>query len=379
MGDTLEKFKTIINDSGRSPFFSLRWILALISKVYGGSVKLRRTFYEKSVFKSKKLSCPVISIGNISVGGTGKTPMTIYVANVIRDLGYNVAIVSRGYKGKAETTGGIVSDGKTVLMAPEIAGDEPYMMAEKLTGVPVIVGKNRFMAGSLAIRKFESDILVLDDGFQHLKLERDLDLVLLDCRKPFGNGHLLPRGVMREPASALYCANAIILTRADTTKNKEMTSLLQRLRFNQDKRPVFRAFHKPLFYRIINGENNIKAALRENLDCIKGRTVFAFSGLADNHNFRHTLKNLKCNVAGYLEFSDHHPYSDGDLKDILAAAKKSMSECLITTEKDYVRVAHKITWPIDLYVVGIEIEFGADEERFNGFIKERLREIKGKR
>ena len=378
MGNTFEKIETIVYDSGSSPVFSLRWILAIVSKVYGGVVKLRRTFYEKSVLKSKKLSCPVISIGNITVGGTGKTPMTIYVANVVKDLGYKVAIVSRGYKGKAETIGGIVSDGKTLLMAPEIAGDEPYMMAARLRGVPIVVGKNRFKAGRLAIRKFDPDILVLDDGFQHLKLQRDLDLVLLDYRKPFGNGHLLPRGVMREPASALFCANAIILTRSDTLDDKEVTSLLEMIRFHERKKPVYRAFHKPLVYKIINQEKNIKEALRQNLDCIKGRTVFAFSGLADNLQFRRTLKNLKCSVAGYLEFPDHHSYSDSDLKDILAAAKKSMSECFITTEKDYVRIAHKIAWPMEIYVVGIVIEFGGDVERFNGFIKDRLKELREK-
>jgi len=378
MGNIFEKIEKIVYDSGVSSFFSLKYFLYVISKVYGGAVKLRRTFYKKSVLKSKKLSCPVISIGNITVGGTGKTPMAIYVANVIRDLGYKVAIISRGYKGKAEKNGGIVSDGKTLLMTPEIAGDEPYMMAARLRNVPIIVGRNRFKAGRLAVRKFDPDILVLDDGFQHLKLQRDLDLVLLDYRKPFGNGHLLPRGVMREPASALLCATAIILTRSDTMNDKEMKSLLKMPRFYERKTPVYRAYHKPLVYKIINREKNIKEAIRQNCDCIKGRTVFAFSGLADNRNFRRTLKNLKCNIAGYLEFPDHHSYSDSDLKDILAAARKRLSECLITTEKDYVRIAHKIVWPIDLYVVGIEIEFGDGAERFNGFIKDRLKELKEK-
>jgi tetraacyldisaccharide 4'-kinase len=376
MGNAFEKIKTIVYDNGASPFFSLRYFLAVISKSYGGAVKLRRAFYNKSVLTSKKLSCPVISIGNITVGGTGKTPMTIYVANVLKNLGYEIAIVSRGYKGKAETIGGIVSDGKTLLMAPEIAGDEPYLMASRLRDVPIIVGKNRFKAGRLAIRKFEPDILVLDDGFQHLKLQRDIDLVLLDCRKPFGNGHLLPRGVMREPASVLFCAHAIILTRSDTLDDQEMTSLLKELHSHERKKPVYRAFHKPFVYKINNREKNIKDALRQDFDCMKERSVFAFSGLADNHNFRSTLKDLKCNVAGYLEFPDHHIYSDGDLKDILVAAEKSMSACLITTEKDYVRIAHKIAWPMDLYVVGIEIEFGADVERFNSFIKDRLKELR---
>ncbi len=377
MGNIFEKFETIVQDSGTSSFFSLKYILFVISKIYGGAVKLRRTFYRKSVLRSKMLSCPVISIGNITVGGTGKTPMTIYVANIVKDLGYKVVIISRGYKGEAEKIGGIVSDGKTILMAPEIAGDEPYMIAARLRGVPVIVGKNRFKAGRLAIRKFEPDILVLDDGFQHLKLNRDLDFVLLDYRKPFGNGYLLPRGVMREPASALKYANAIILTRSDTPNDKDMKPPLNRLRFYKRITPVYRSFHKPIVYKIADRKKNFEA-LRQNPDCIKGRTAFAFSGLADNDNFRRTLKKFECNISGYLGFSDHHSYSDSDLKDILGAAEKSKSECLITTEKDYVRIAHKLVWPFDLYVVGIEIEFGIDEEKFNDFIKDRLKELREK-
>jgi tetraacyldisaccharide 4'-kinase len=368
------------DNNGNGCFLSL---LSMTSKVYGGAVKLRRTFYETSVLKSKKLTCPVISIGNITVGGTGKTPMTMYVANVVKELGYRVAIVSRGYKGKAETIGGIVSDGKTLLMPPEIAGDEPYMMAARLRDVPIVVGKNRFKAGRLAIRKFEPDILVLDDGFQHLKLQRDLDLLLLDSRKPFGNGHLLPRGVMREPASALIWANAIILTRSDTLDDKDLTSLLKSLRFYARKKPVYRAFHKLSVHKISSREKNIfettiKEASRQGFECPKGRAFFAFSGLADNHNFRSSLKSLKCRVADYLEYPDHHSYSDSDLKDILTGAKKSMSDCLITTEKDYVRIAHKTAWPIDLYVVGIEIGFGADTERFNNLIRDRLKSLREK-
>lgn len=349
--------------------------LSMVSKVYGGAVKLRRRLYKRDVLKSKRLPCPIISIGNITVGGTGKTPMTIYVARVVKQLGYKVAIISRGYKGKAEKVGGVVSDGKSLLMTPEIAGDEPYMMAERLKDVPIIVGKNRFKAGRRAIRKFDPDVIVLDDGFQHLKLQRDLDLVLLDYRKPFGNGHLLPRGVMREPASALFYANAMILTRSDAVNDKEMPSSLNKLRSYERKKPVYRTFHHPFVYKIINGEKkifekNTREAVRQHSDCIRGRAAFAFSGLADNMNFRRTLESLQCNVAGYMEFSDHHSYSDRDLKEISAAAKKSMSECIVTTEKDYVRIAHKINWPDDLFVIGIEIDFGPDKKRFDAYVKD---------
>jgi tetraacyldisaccharide 4'-kinase len=368
----IERVITGDNKNGNGWFVP---VLSMASKVYGGAVKLRRIFYKKATLISKRLPCPIISIGNITVGGTGKTPMTIYVAQVMKQLGYKVAIISRGYKGRAEKVGGIVSDGKVLLMTPEIAGDEPYMMAYRLKDVPVIVGKNRFKAGRQAIRKFDLDVIVLDDGFQHLKLQRDLDLVLLDYRKPFGNGHLLPRGVMREPASALLCANAIILTRSDTVNDNGMSSSLKKLRSYERKKPVYRTFHHPCVYKIINGEKkifetNMQEAFRQNSDCMKGRTVFAFSGLADNHSFQQTVKSLQCNLSGFMEFPDHHPYSERDLDEILSAAKKSMSECIITTEKDYVRIADKIDWPGDLFVIGIEIDFGADKKRFNSYIED---------
>ena len=370
-----KKVDRIITGDNKKRYGWFALFLSMGSKVYGGVVKLRRNFYKKAVFKSKRLPCSIISIGNITVGGTGKTPMTIYLAKVIKQLGYNVAVISRGYKGKAEKIGGIVSDGKVLLMTPENAGDEPYMMAKRLKDVPVIVGKNRLKAGRQAISKFNPDVIVLDDGFQHLKLQRDLDLVLLDYRKPFGNGHLLPRGVMREPASALLNANAIILTRSDAVNENEMSSPLKKLRFYERNKPVYRTFHHPFVYNTINAEKkifekNIKEILRQNSEHIKGRTVFAFSGLADNHDFQQTVKSLRCNLSGYMEFPDHHPYSEKDLKDISAAAKKSMSECLITTEKDYVRMAHKIDWPGDLFVIGIEIDFGEDKKRFNSYIKD---------
>ena len=308
--------------------------LSMVSKVYGGAVKLRRIFYKKGMLTSKRLPCPTISIGNITVGGTGKTPMTIYVAQVVKQLGYKVAVISRGYKGRAEKIGGIVSDGKVLLMTPEISGDEPYMMANRLKDVPVIVGKNRFKAGRQAISKFDTEVIVLDDGFQHLALQRDLDIVLLDYHKPFGNGHLLPRGVMREPVSALLCADTIILTKSDMANNYKTSSSLRKLRFLERKKPVYRSFHHPIVYKIINGkkkifEKNMQETLKQNSDYIKRRTVFAFSGLADNHNFLETLKSLKFNVSGFMEFPDHHPYSERDLDEILSTAKK-----------EHVRVSH---------------------------------------
>ncbi|MBU4464115.1 MAG: tetraacyldisaccharide 4'-kinase, partial [Proteobacteria bacterium] len=213
------KIKSIMTGKDKTCFFSMGSFLFIISLAYGYAVKLREFCYKIGIVKSKRLLCAVISIGNITVGGTGKTPMTIKVAQIIRRLGYKVAIISRGYKGGAEKTGGIVSNGHTILMESDKAGDEPFMMASKLKDIPVVVGQNRYKAGWLAIKEFDPDVIVLDDAFQHLNLKRDIDIVLLDCEHPFGNAHLLPRGILREPISALKRSDAFVLTRFDSVSD----------------------------------------------------------------------------------------------------------------------------------------------------------------
>ena len=184
-----------------------RALLAPPSWLYRGAIFLRNRHYDRPA-AVRSVSVPVVSVGNITVGGTGKTPMTIYVAQKLQQSGVRVAVISRGYKGRAESGGGVVSDGRNLLMDSEQAGDEPYLMAGRLKNIPVIVGKNRFAAGMLAINKFQSEVIVLDDAFQHLKLSRDIDLILLDYTRPFGNTHLLPRGILREPVTALRRATA---------------------------------------------------------------------------------------------------------------------------------------------------------------------------
>ena len=381
MNNTFKKIEAILSDNGASPLFSTRFLLLVLSSVYGGAVKLRRTFYEKAVLKSKKLPCIVISVGNITVGGTGKTPMTIYVANLLKKNGYKVAVISRGYKGSYEKAGGIVSDGRSLFTGPEMAGDEPYMLATRLKNVPVVVGKNRFKGGRLAIRKFHSDIIVLDDAFQHLNLQRDIDLVLLDGGRPFGNGRLLPRGVLREPISSLSKANALVLTRSDATNGNRMFSSLKSLERYSMGTPVFKASHVPFVCKVGKDNNSTyeslsQGILKDRSEYIKGHNVFIFSGLADNRNFRRTIERLKCNISGVMEFPDHHAYSEKDLENILEAAQKNASDGLITTEKDYVRIACRIEWPLDLFVVRIEIAFGDDTERFHNFIIEKLEKRK---
>jgi tetraacyldisaccharide 4'-kinase len=328
-------------------------------------LRLREAFYKSSILKPQKLSCFVISIGNLTVGGTGKTPMTIKVAKIVRRLGYKVAIISRGYKGGAEKTGGIVSDGRKIFMGPEKAGDEPFMMAAKLKNIPVVVGQNRYKAGRLTIKEFNPDVIVLDDAFQHLNLKRDIDIVLLDCGRPFGNAHILPRGILREPISALKRGDAFVLTRSDSVPDYIRQASMDKIRNLAPGRPVFRSFHVP---------NQTFAP-----DLLYGRRVVAFSGLAKNNDFRRTVESLKCDLINFFEFPDHHKYTEMDLQTIIQTSINAQVEFILTTEKDYVRIPGKTSWPVELVVVGIELSFENDENAFIDFIKNRLEGISKRR
>ncbi len=372
-----KRIEDVITQEGDSRFSFLKSLLFILSIFYEGLVKFRSKSYDRGIIKSKKLPCKVISIGNITVGGTGKTPMTIYVAELVQRLGYVVAVISRGYKGELEKTGGIVSNGKAVLMGPEKAGDEPFMLAGRLKNIPVIVGKDRFEAGMQAVKKFDPDVIVLDDAFQHLKLKRDINLVLLDAKRPFGNSYLLPRGILREPLSSLSRSDAFIRTRSNCASEIEVEKNLAEMKGFIQGKPIFNTSHVPYVYIVEKGKHVPFESISKNIvlsdfNFLKDRKVFAFSGIARNNDFRRTIEGFKCVVAGFLEFSDHYSYSDDDLGKILRLAKEANVEFLITTEKDHARIAHRTVWPNNLVVVGIKIFFKDDEKALNDFIEKKL-------
>lgn len=372
-GNVKRKIEAIMTAGGESRSLFFKSFLFAISIGYGGLVKLRENLYKKGFLQSKRLPCTVISIGNITVGGSGKTPMTIYMAELIKHLGYGVAIISRGYKGQAEKIGGVVCDGRMICMGPDEAGDEPFMISERLKTVPVIVGQNRFKAGILAIKEFKPDVLLLDDAFQHLKLNRDIDLVLLDSKKPFGNTYLFPRGTLRETASALLRGDAVIFTRSGVGK----LAALDQIKRIVPKKPIFHSFHTPYIYKIITGNSlqspdGLNISSMYDFDIFKRKRVFAFSGIASNDDFRRTIESFRCELENFLGFPDHHPYSNRELDEIVKSAMDLSAEFIFTTEKDYVRIAHKIKWSIDLVVIGIEISFGENDIAFKSFIKSRL-------
>jgi tetraacyldisaccharide 4'-kinase len=373
-----KKIESIMNSQDKSPASLLARLLYGISIFYGAAQRLRATCYRYRVFPSRALPCKVISIGNLTVGGTGKTPLSIHLAAEIKRAGFKVVILSRGYKGRAEKHGGIVSDGRTLYMDAALAGDEPYMIACRLKGVPVVVGKNRIAAGMLAIDKYQPDVIVLDDAFQHLRLKRDIDLVLLDHMRPFGNFHLLPRGVLREPVSSLARSAACILTRCRSGAEKATMSASAEIQRLIPGIPVFTTSYVPYWYVVARGAHESFEAGPDifspnDPDPVNHRKVFCFSGIARNDDFQQTVKELGFTVTGFLEFSDHHRYSAKDLATILRCAENTVADQLITTEKDHARIANRCPLPMELIVVGVKVSFGDREQDFISFISNRLR------
>lgn len=352
-------------------------LLTTVSMIYGAAVKLRAGAYCSGRLTSRKLPCKVISIGNITTGGTGKTPMTLYLAERLCRLGWRTVVVSRGYKGGAEGTGGIVSDGRKLILTPAAAGDEPYLLASRLLGaaVPVVVGRKRYDVGMLAVKHFRPDVIILDDAFQHLQLSRDIDLVLLDCRRPFGNTYLLPRGTLREPVSALSRGDIFILTRAARGPNRIDCETLPD--GSLGGRPLYRSVHVPELVTWIEAGRGMAACATERFETgdtkrIAGRRVYAFAGIADNGDFKKTVQDLNCDLRGFMGFADHHRYTERDVAALLVAARQSGAELVCTTEKDAVRMDPHRQWPLDLAVIGVRISFGSDGAAFEAEIVNRL-------
>jgi len=352
------------------------FFLYSLSVCYGLAVRFRSFLYDKGILKVNRLACRVVSIGNLTVGGTGKTPMTMFVAQLLRDSGYQPVVISRGYKGEAEKTGGIVSDGKTVLLKPDMAGDEPFMMAQKLKGIPVLVGGNRYQIGMRAVEKFSPDVIILDDAYQHRQLYRDMDFVLVDEKSFLGNMHLLPRGILREPISGLLRADAFILSRSA----EKSTFTRERLEAMVPGKPIFKSYHEPYILGVIKGGDGKSheispGTLSEDADFLKESHVFVFSGIAKNKEFKSMVKEMVKKVAGDVQFSDHHTYSKKDFRIILDHAKKCSAEFLVTTEKDYVKIAGKIISPIDIIVIGINVSFKEDGTKFATFVRDRMAQL----
>ncbi|OGI21719.1 MAG: tetraacyldisaccharide 4'-kinase [Candidatus Melainabacteria bacterium RIFOXYA12_FULL_32_12] len=332
---------------------ALKGLLSGISVLYHAGSNIRNFLYSKDILKKTKLPAFVISIGNLTTGGTGKTPLTIEIANYIQNyLNKNTAILSHGYGGQLPTKAiNVISDGKTIYHAPHDAGDEPYLMATKLQDVAVLTGKSRINSGKHAIENFGAEVLILDDGFQHIKLERDLNILVIDCNKKFGNNQLLPAGPLRESIEEIKRADKIVVVNKkpyDANVEKACSVFIENLKAKYNK-PVY-------LCRFTNGEiYNIKTSEVLNSPV----RAYAITGIAQPEFFFNYLQKQNIDVAISKEFTDHHLYTRDDLKNIFTEAKKLEIEAIITTEKDAVKLASiidKVETEIPIFALKLDIE-----------------------
>ena len=304
-------------------------ILSVLSLLYCSALYARRAWYRLPWSGRKTLPCTVISVGNITLGGTGKTPAVIDIAGLILRRGKLPVVISRGYGRLDESLVSIVSDGHLVQHDPARNGDEPVLIADRLTGVPVVVGADRYEASLTALRHFHPDVVVLDDGFQHIRLQRTIDIVLIDAAEPFGSGKLFPAGVLREPLTALKRAHAILITRTD--RDRDLSSLKTALRRYTAAR-IFTSSHVPL--------DLVNIATKETrpLSSLLQAVVLAFSGIARPAPFLSLLDSLGAVVKSSCIYPDHHVYDRNDLANIFRQAADEQVNMIITTEKDAVRL-----------------------------------------
>ena len=339
--------------------------LCLLSFFYGVLVRVRVSFYRAGLFRSASLPCKVISVGNITLGGTGKTPFVILLAELFRARQIPVAILSRGYKGSFSGPSGMVSDGLKILMDGSQAGDEPCLLAGRLPGVPVFIGRERLLSGRAAVERFRVQAVILDDGFQHLPLRRDLNLLLLDARRPFGNGCLLPRGELREPSNQARRADAIILTKVDLADN--ILKLKDHLRREAPGCPVFAVRYVPVGIRDPFEGRTLPP------EVLHGKKILGFAGIGSPASFRGSLENLGAEIVQFDCFRDHYSYRPEDFRKLLQDAGQRGAEVLVTTEKDAVRLGEFPRGEIPLWVLLIRHEFVAKEqEPFEAFLWSRL-------
>ena len=305
------------------------WVL--LSQLYSLAMRVRAWLYRRGVISRRRLRNPVISVGNLTVGGTGKTPFVAYLAGVLKSAGYQPVILSRGYRGKAEHSTLVVSDGRKVLCDAASSGDEPFLLASQLPGVRVAVGKDRHRSGTLVEQDAGDRVVhILDDGFQHLRLKRNLDILLVDATDPFGGGKLLPAGRLREPLAAMGRADLVVITRSHLVG--EIADLEAVIRRHNKLTPI------SYFYHDTVGVFDLKSRRQFRTRAFMGRRVIALAAIGNPGLFIQDLEHYQMDVRDQLLFPDHHPYSQSDLDQALESVDEHGAEALMTTEKDAVRL-----------------------------------------
>jgi len=325
--------------------------LRVLSAPYGLAVLLRRILYTARFLPRKKLTQRVISVGNVTLGGTGKTPAVMNIASVLLNHQKRPVVITRGYGRKNESDLVVVSDGKDVLVDAASGGDEPVLIGSRLSGVPVVACSDRYRAARFALPQFNADTVILDDGFQHVRLRRDLDIVLVDAADPFGSGKLFPAGILREPLTALQRAQVVLITGADRSSDLEA---LKRQISRFTKARIFTSRPVPTgLVEIMTGETRELSALR-------GTAALAFAGIARPQAFVDLLQSLGAEIRTALSYADHYAYKKPDLAYIFQRAADVKASMIITTEKDAVRL--RTLKPEGIWGLRIELKVVENEE-----------------
>ena len=351
---------------------SIRVLLGLLkglSLVFAAMVSARYLLYRVGLLKRYPLGIQVISIGNVTAGGTGKTPVTEIFARTLASEGRKVAILSRGYRRKEAPWWQrlftqviekplVVSDGKHVLLDAATGGDEPYMLASNLPGVAVVVDRNRVKAGRYAIKRLGCDTIILDDGFQYQKLKHSIEVVLVDSSNPFGNGNMLPRGVLREPIRHLKRADIIFLTKC----RGDVSAVRDEVRKYNTKAEIVECNHAPKILKDVWSREEYP------LDWLKGKTTCTLSGIASPKGFENSLRTLGAKVVWCERYADHHRYDSSEVLYALNRSADMGADALVTTEKDAVRFPRLETSPVKCLYLRIAIEILAGGENFTDII-----------
>jgi tetraacyldisaccharide 4'-kinase len=318
-------------------------LLRCCSFPYALFMQLRAMAYRIGLIRSYRLPKPVVSVGNLAAGGTGKTPMTAWIAAYLIRRGRKVAVLTRGYGGRLEGTVAVVADGRQRLLLPEDAGDEPCLLADLVPGLIVVMGSDRYQAGLLALEKFNPDFFILDDGFQHLRLQRDLDILLLDASRPLGNGYTFPAGFLRESFSAVRRAAIVVFTRCASGQ--------QPLPDIPHGVPAIRANHR------LTGCRSVDSGVVRKFDELDGLKGLAFAGIADPEAFFASLEAAGLHLTATLSFPDHSVYGDEEAAALAGLRRSSRADYLITTAKDAVKLASAGCGDFPFYIADLEMVF----------------------
>jgi len=348
-------------------------VLSFAAPVYALAIRLRNFLYSKGWFKTYKVNAIVLSIGNITVGGTGKTPLVVWLCNFLHQKEIQCAILTRGYKTHTKERGTRDERRETKI-------DEPAILAENCPQAKVIVNPDRVAGANKAITRFGAKVLIMDDGFQHRRLHRDLDIVTIDATLPFGYDKLLPAGLLREPIAALKRADAVVITRCDQIHQAELSELEAKLQQVNPNMVITRSIHRPVCAKLADGKEI-------SIEQLRDRKIFAFCGIGNPQSFLGTIKGTRSEVVGSKIYDDHHHYTPDDLTCIYEQAGGLKADLILTTQKDWSKIIFDFRFrqtdggqvpisdfrpPIPLAYLAIEIRFVGGEDKIRDLIEKVL-------